>query len=213
MGDHYISRQISVYKTNKKLVEFIDKLKVAPKKYYAHVHAMGDKDPSGNKQISCIGVVLQDYTNGTGDQIVRVEANISPSEAEYIFTQVKNGISKFEFQQEKIFGLPDKDGRCRVTKLRIARATVGKDNKPRKFPWYIKVENGTVIKVQTDLGGAYIKENSYIQEKVVYLNINDLDFFNLMNGVSRFIRAWEVRVGSKAIAEGRQALAEAQAKK
>ena len=142
-----------------------------------------------------------------------MEANISPSEAEYIFTQVKNGISKFEFQQEKIFGLPDKDGRCRVTKLRIARATVGKDNKPRKFPWYIKVENGTGIKVQTDLGGAYIKENSYIQEKVVYLNINDLDFFNLMNGVSRFIRAWEVRVGSKAIAEGRQALAEAQAKK
>ena len=47
----------------------------------------------------------------------------------------------------------------------------------------------------------------------MYLNINDLDFFNLMNGVSRFIRAWEVRVGSKAIAEGRQALAEAQAKK
>ena len=75
------------------------------------------------------------------------------------------------------------------------------------------MENGTGIKVQTDLGGAYIKENSYIQEKVVYLNINDLDFFNLMNGVSRFIRAWEVRVGSKAIAEGRQALAEAQAKK
>ena len=126
MGDQYISRQISVYKTNKKLVEFIDKLKVAPKKYYAHVHAMGDKDPSGNKQISCIGVVLQDYTNGTGNQIVRVEANISPSEAEYIFTQVKNGISKFEFQQEKIFGQPDKDGRFRVKNSELQEPLLAK---------------------------------------------------------------------------------------
>ena len=32
----YISRQISVYKTDKKLVEFIDKLKPAPAEYYAH---------------------------------------------------------------------------------------------------------------------------------------------------------------------------------
>ena len=40
MNEHgYISRQISVYKTDKKLVEFLDKLKPAPTDYYAHIHS------------------------------------------------------------------------------------------------------------------------------------------------------------------------------
>lgn len=62
----YISRQISVYKTDKKLVEFIDKLKPAPAEYYAHIHSFGDKDESGVRQISCIGITLQ--TTPTGQE-------------------------------------------------------------------------------------------------------------------------------------------------
>mgnify|MGYP001625568317 CR=1 FL=1 len=69
---NYISRQISVYKTDKKLVEFIDKLKPAPAEYYAHIHSFGDKDESGVKQISCIGITLQNYTNGTGKNIKQI---------------------------------------------------------------------------------------------------------------------------------------------
>jgi len=210
MSEQYISRQISVYKTNKKLLECIDKLKPAPKEYYAHIHSMGDKDSNGNKQISCIGLILQDYTNGTGDKTVRVSANISPNEAEYIFNQVKNGIEKFEFQQDKIFGQPDAKGRCTVTKLRIARASVGKDNKPRLFPWFIKIENGTGVKAQAQTGGFYIKENSYVKEKEVFLNINDIDFFSLMNGVRRFIRSWEGHIGPKVISAGKQAILDTQ---
>ena len=81
----YISRQISVYMTDKKLVEFLDKLKPAPTEYYAHIHSFGDKDEDGVKQISCVGILLQDYSNGTGKNTVRVAANICPDEAEYIF--------------------------------------------------------------------------------------------------------------------------------
>lgn len=58
---NYISRQITVYKTDKKLIEFIDKLKPAPTDFYAHIHSFGDKDEEGVKQTSCIGIVLQDY--------------------------------------------------------------------------------------------------------------------------------------------------------
>ena len=36
---NYISRQITVYKTDKKLIEFIDKLKPAPTDFYAHIHS------------------------------------------------------------------------------------------------------------------------------------------------------------------------------
>ena len=44
---NYISRQITVYKTDKKLIEFIDKLKPAPTDFYAHIHSFGDKDEEG----------------------------------------------------------------------------------------------------------------------------------------------------------------------
>lgn len=46
---NYISRQITVYKTDKKLIEFIDKLKPAPTDFYAHIHSFGDKDEEGVK--------------------------------------------------------------------------------------------------------------------------------------------------------------------
>ena len=91
---NYISRQITVYKTDKKLIEFIDKLKPAPTDFYAHIHSFGDKDEEGVKQTSCIGIVLQDYSKGTGKQTVRVMANISPDEAEYILTQLQNKVIK-----------------------------------------------------------------------------------------------------------------------
>lgn len=39
MSEFKIDNQIAVYKTNKKLCEFNDKLKVAPVEYYGHIHA------------------------------------------------------------------------------------------------------------------------------------------------------------------------------
>ena len=160
----YISRQISVYKTDKKLIEFIDKLKPAPAEYYAHIHSFGDKDESGVRQISCIGITLQNYTNGTGKNIKRVSANISPDEAEYIFNQLQNGVQEFHFQQEKIFGSPDENGQSHVTKLRIIRAINGSDGKPRRYPWYVEIANGTGEKVKKDNGGIFMKANSYQEQ-------------------------------------------------
>ena len=205
----YISRQISVYKTDKKLVEFLDKLKPAPTNYYAHIHSFGDKDEEGVKQISCIGIVLQDYSKGAGNGIVRVNANISPDEAEYLYLQVVNKVQEFEFKQEKIFGEPDKNGRAKVTKFRLVRASKGKDGKPRNFPWYIEISNGTGVKVKSDKGGFYIKGESYKEEAKVFLNINDIDFFKLMIRVSRYIENWEAAVAPHVISAGKQALEEA----
>lgn len=207
---NYISRQITVYKTDKKLIEFIDKLKPAPTDYYAHIHSFGDKDEDGVKQISCIGIVLQDYSKGTGDQIVRVTANISPDEAEYILLQVKNRVSDFELKQEKIFGQPDQNGRAKVTKLRVIRAETGKDGKKRTYPWYVEIGNGTGVKAKTEKGGFYIKGDSYKEEGKVFININDLDFFKLLLRVSRYIEAWEATVAPHIIMSGKQAIAEAQ---
>ena len=66
MSQYRIQNQIAVYKTNKKLVEFNDKLKAAPVEYYGHIHAQGEKLNDGSRPRSCIGMILQDYSKGTG---------------------------------------------------------------------------------------------------------------------------------------------------
>lgn len=204
----YISTQISVYKTDKKLIELNDKLKVAPVSHYAHIHAKGDVDEAGKKLISCIGIILQDYSSGKGQQTKRVFANISPDEADYIFYKLQNGVKEFMFQQDKIFGKEDEQGRAIVTKLKIIRASQGKDGQPRRYPWYVEIGNGTGIKVKRENGGIYMQSNSYQEKQKVYINLNDLDFFLLFSRVHKYIQAWEAVVGPQIIIEGKQALAE-----
>ena len=206
---YYVSRQITVYKTAKKLVEFLDKLKPAPTEYFAHIHSFGDKDEDGYRQISCIGILLQDYSKGVGNDVVRVSANISPDDAAYILLQVKNGVEEFELKQEKIFGETDKSGRATVTKLRIKRAPRGKNGEIRNLPWYVEIGTGTGVKVKSDTGGYFIKGESYKEEKKVFINIGDLDFFKLMNRVTRYIDLWEAAIAPHVISAGKQAIEDA----
>ena len=197
-----ISRQIAVYKTDKKLIEFNDKLNQAPLGIYAHIHAQSDDDGSGKRLYSLIGLVLQDYTDKNKDT-VRVSANITPDEAQYIYSKANVGVEKFEFTSEKIFGEKDGDGYSRVTKLRIARATVGSNNEPRKYPWYIEVENGRGVAVKNANGGSYCKSGSYTDGIKVFLNLGDLDFFKLTNRVSSYIAVWESQYGAQIVVAGR----------
>ncbi len=207
-NENYISRQITVYKTDKKLLEFVDKLKIAPVNHYAHIHSFGDIDEDGIKQISCIGLVLQDYSQGKGDNTKRVVANISPDEAEYIYSKVRNGIQEFEFKQEKIFGNPDENDMSKVTKLRIIRASKTADGKIRNYPWYVEIDNGRGKKQQNANGGISIKPNSFKSENKLYININDLDFFKLTVRVSKYISSWEKTVAPHVITQGMQAIAQ-----
>ena len=88
MEDNRIQNQIAIYMTNKKLCEFTDKLKPAPIEYYAHMHAQGEEQADGIRAYSCIGVVLQDYSNGTGDKTVRVTANLSPGFFPFVLSRM-----------------------------------------------------------------------------------------------------------------------------
>ena len=110
MDNGWIQNQIAIYMTNKKLVEFNDKLKPAPIEYYGHIHAQGEKLEDGSRPRSCIGMVLQDYSNGTGDKTVRVMANLSPEFFPYALSRAEQGVERFEFTEEKIFGKPDEKG-------------------------------------------------------------------------------------------------------
>ena len=204
MEDNRIQPQIAIYMTNKKLCEFNDKLKAAPVEYYGHLHAQGEKVEGERSQRSCIGIVLQDYSNGTGNKTVRVSANLAPEFFAYALSRVSLGVELFEFYEEKIFGDPDKEGKSMVTKVSIKRASAGPDGKKRNYPWCVIVENGRAVKEGTQTGGVHMKKGSYQKERQVFVNINDYDFFRLMQQTTRYINAWELTNGPKKIREAMQ---------
>ena len=204
MEDNRIQTQIAIYMTNKKLCEFNDKLKAAPVEYYGHLHAQGEKTDTGRSVRSCIGIVLQDYSNGTGNKTVRVSANLSPEFFAYALSRVSLGVELFDFYEEKIFGEPDANGLSMVTKVSVKRASVGQDGKPRNYPWCVIVENGRAVKEGTQTGGIHMKKGSYQKERSVFVNINDYDFFRLMQQTTRYINAWELTMGPKRIRDAMQ---------
>jgi hypothetical protein len=207
MNDNYISTQICVYKTNKVLVEFLDKLKPASVNTYAHLHATGDYvDSNGRKAYSLIGITMLDYSKGTGDKTVRTKANISPDEAMYIHSRLAAGYQVFEFSQDKIFGTPDAYGYSDVTKLRICRYPQDANGKPKTYPWFVQIANGKGIAVKNKTGGTYMKSGSYMELSVVTANLNDLDMFKLVNRVSCYISTWEQSYGPASLFAGRQAM-------
>ena len=211
MNEEFISNQIAVYKNSKTLVELQDKLKVAGMCSYAHIHADGEPGEDGRKKHSLIGILMKDYSNGTGDKAVTVTANISPEEAKFILSRLTAGFQEYSFQQDKIFGQKDSKGYAKVSKVRIIRAP--KDNKGavRKLPWYIEVENGKGIPQQNSNGGTYMKANSFISEGKVGANLSDLDLFKLLSRTSSYIDAWEKAIAPPLIKLAKNTLADRQA--
>ncbi len=210
-NEDYISNQIAVYKNSKTLLEFQDKLKVAPIASYAHIHASGEKGADGRRMHSLIGILMKDYSKGTGDNAVTVCANISPKEAKFILSRLTAGFSEYTFQQDKIFGNADDKGYSKVSKVRVIRATKDGKGNARKLPWYVEVENGRGIPQSNANGGTYMKPKSFVSAGKVYVNLSDLDLFNLLSSVSSYIDCWEHAIAPALITKAKNAVATRQA--
>ena len=207
MNEDYISNQIAVYKNSKTLLEFQDKLKVAPINSYAHIHAGGETGADGRRTHSLIGILMKDYSKGTGDKAVTVCANISPKEAKFILSRLTAGFSEYTFQQDKIFGDKDEQGYAKVSKVRINRATKDSNGAARKLPWYVEVENGKGVPQKNANGGTYMKPNSFVSTGKVYANLSDLDLFDLLSSVSSYIDCWEHAIAPALITKAKNAVA------
>jgi hypothetical protein len=199
-----ITGQIAVHKTDKKLMEFIDSLNLAPVQDYAAIHAGAVRpfEKDGQRVYSVIRIVAQDYSR-KGEPSVRIKANIAPEEALYIAETVKSGVKDFKFEAVKIFGNPDNNGFCPMTKLWINRSETTNSGEAFNRPWKVDIENGRGRKAQAQNGGAFCQSGSYILEKKVFLNFTDYEFFKLLCAVERFIGIWEMVHGAKLIKEGR----------
>ena len=206
-NEDYISNQIAVYKNSRTLLEFQDKLKVAPIASYAHIHANGETGADGRRTHSLIGILMKDYSKGTGDKAVTVCANISPKEAKFILSRLTAGFSEYAFQQDKIFGDKDEQGYAKVSKVRIIRATKDGRGAERKLPWYVEVENGKGIPQKNANGGTYMKANSFVSTGKVYANLSDLDLFGLLSSVSSYIDCWEHAIAPALITKAKNAVA------
>ncbi len=213
MNEDYISNQIAVYKNSKTLLEFQDKLKVAPIASYAHIHAGGETGADGRRMHSLIGILMKDYSKGTGDKAITVCANISPQEAKFILSRLAAGFPEYTFQQDKIFGDKDEQGYAKVSKVRIIRATKDSKGNVRKLPWYIEVENGKGIPQQNANGGTYMKSNSFVSAGKVFANLSDLDLFALLSSVSSYIDCWEHAIAPALITKAKNTVATRQAAK
>lgn len=200
-----ITGQIAVHKTDKKLMEFIDNLNPAPIQDYAAIHAGAVRpyEKDGQRVYSVIRIVAQDYSR-KGEPSVRAKVNIAPEEAVYIANMARNGAKDFKFEAVKIFGNPDNQGYCPMTKLWITRSETTADGEILNRPWKVDIENGKGRKAQGKNGGAYCQSGSYALEKKVFLNFTDYEFFKLMYAVERYIHLWEIINGSKLIKAGRE---------
>ncbi|MCL2841456.1 MAG: hypothetical protein FWE05_11890 [Defluviitaleaceae bacterium] len=206
-GVEYINNEITTYKTNKKLLAFSDRMNIATAVNYANLHSKGEKGEQGRKIYSTIGILASDFSCGKGESNIRAEANISPSEARFIFVKMESYmlhcLSGEIFQSSKIFGNADKQGYASMRLLKISREQADGDGEVKKYPWTIAVDNGSAIKASGANGSTYAKSGTFKSQRKVMVNLSDQDFYCLLAEVVAYINVWEVTFAPKVVREGR----------
>lgn len=202
------TNQIAKIQTNKKLIAFYDKLHIAPIEHYAQIHAKGETDQANAKINSLIGISIQDYSNGTGQNNIITQFNLAPEQVQFLLTRIEAGFQDFEWSSDKIFGTPDANGYSIAQKFVITRHSFRQDGTVLNNPWYISISNGHGIRVQNHTGGYYMKGGSYQQEKSAFINLNDMDLYGLLKRTDAYIRNWEMVNAYQTILQGQQAYAQ-----
>lgn len=201
----YISNQIAVVKNAKALIEFVDKLNPASTNSYAHIHAgKWEQDEENERAYSLIGILMKDYSQGKGDNAVTVTCNLLPEEIQYYLSILETREKSFSDSQSKIFGLPDKDGNCKVTQFYIGRS----DNAELRMPWRIIIENGSGKPQSNQMGGTTIAKGTYQCHKKVTVNMTDKDLYKCLKRVDAFIKVWEMTYGIPILKEAKKIIAE-----
>lgn len=188
------TNQIAKIQTNKKLIAFYDKLHIAPIEHYAQIHAKGETDQTNGKVSSLIGISIQDYSNGTGQNNIITQFNLAPEQVQFLLTRIEVGFQDFEWSSDKIFGTPDANGYSIAQKFVITRHSFKQDGTVLNNPWYISISNGHGIRVQNHTGGYYMKGyymkgGSYQQEKSAFINLNDMDLYGLLKRIDDILLA------------------------
>lgn len=211
-----VNSQICVYKTQKKLIEFTDKLISAGFKNYAKIHAgSGEKDGNGRKLLSRIGVRVSEYANGNTTNTA--DANLTVTDIDMLYQYACRGLFGRQedtafLSQEKIIAARTQNGRAPVTKIVFARQSKDKNSgENRRLPIICTIENGTGIPKRNGNGGIFMQKESYKKSSGLTICLSDLDFYTLIDHVKHFVDVWEIITEAKLLKQAKQAKMEEQA--
>ena len=199
-----ISEQICKIQTDKKLIALYDRLRYAACTNYAQLHAKGEYSENNRKIHSLIGITLQDYSKGTGEQNIIARFNLEPEQIQFFLTRITAGFQEFEWNSEKIFGEPDPQGYSTAQKFYISRHAFDKNGNPMKRPWYIQIQNGRGIKVQNANGGSYMQGKSFTAQKTAFIQLLDMELYMLLKRADSYITNWESWIAPSLIQNGKQ---------
>lgn len=204
MAGQIISNQIYKIQTSKKLIASFDKLNAAPISCYASIHASGEEE-NGRRLYSLIGIEIQDYSNGTGNNNIIARFNLAPEYIQFLLTRVELGYQDYEDSIDKIFGEPDRNGLSKAQKFSISRHPTDRSGQYMLRPWFISISNGRGVKAKNANGGFYMKKGSYKPETNASINLTDAEFYALLKRTSSYISVWEVMAALENIQKGREA--------
>lgn len=208
--EYYRGKIVKVNGPNK-VLEMFNKLHPASIANFAHIHADGEeKNQFGSKIRSKIGLQIQE---GSGNSLKVVQANITPEEVEYIYQGVCLRDRTRILDNLKIFGEPDKDGRCQANSLKVGfDSRLDKDGNARRSPWCIKISVGTGIKKMNQNGGSYCANGTFqvIEESYIYLS--EYEMFRIFLRAKKFVDTWEFFTCQSLYYEGIKAQEEAWAR-
>lgn len=207
MAGQIISNQIYKIQTSKKLIASFDKLNAAPISSYASIHASGEEE-NGRKLYSLIGIEIQDYSNGTGNNNIIARFNLSPEYIQFLLTRVELGYQDYEDSIDKIFGEPDRNGLSKAQKFSISRHPTDRSGQYMLRPWFLSISNGKGVKAKNANGGYYMKKGSYKPETNASINLTDAEFYALLKRTSSYINAWEVMAALENIQKGKEAFSQ-----
>lgn len=213
MNSNYQQRasdQICKVQTDRKLIALYDRLKYASLTNYAQIHAKGEYIENDHKAHSLIGITIQDYSNGTGENNMIVQFNLAPEQIQFFLTRITAGFPEFEWSQSKIFGAPDAQGYSTAQFFIISRHAYDANGKLMNNPWRIQISNGKGIKKTNTNGGSYMQPKSFVAQKSAFIQLCDMDLYMLLKRADSYITNWESYVAPSLVNKGKQLLYEQQ---
>jgi len=169
-------RQITKYQTDKKLIEFNDKLSPAAVENASRIHA-------GWSKINVVGI---DYTEGKKEKAVVADINIDPITVKYLYSEVSRNEKNLDFTEQKVLANKlNAAGEARVTVFSV------KYNDKMRYPWNITIENG-VGKAETQTtGGTALQKGTYRKEKRIQIVVSDVEFKKILQAINDYVYCFE----------------------
>ena len=155
-----------------------------------------------------VKIFINDFSKGKGDASVCGYFNLDLKDVKFLHARAQLCHMPTPLQRQKIHGAypinegPYK-GMCNSFHITIAR------NASRRNPWNITISNGVAVALPgRNKNTYYEKSDSYQQLSYVYINLSDVDFYDIMDRAMTYIREYTSLIARTLIPRGLQAMQE-----